>query len=382
MVTRLSLFLSAAALAVAGALASFGATSEGSAPSVANDFALETIAHVPAARELAAAPNGDLLVGTYGSDVYIVPHAEGSVGQTHVFVHMHDQPAAGVALDGSVLFVGTPFGVWRVTYAPGDQKARSTPAQIARLRISGVARDHETTTVAVTGRYLYASVGSSCDACDPEVDATRATVQQMTTDGKDVHAKAVHIRNAIALAVNAATGSVWAGVADQDQLPHGHPYEAFDPITAHEGTVDYGWPHCYDNHHPAEPGVDCSHQTPARVVFPAYDTPIGAAFYSAKQKGRWSFGPRYGGAFVALHGSWHTPPVPPRVVFVALSGDRPKTPVAWNDPSVQWQQFVGGFQLESGERIGRPTGVAVGPEGSLFVADDKAGAIYRIRPRR
>jgi glucose/arabinose dehydrogenase len=70
------------------------------------------------------------------------------------------------------------------------------------------------------------------------------------------------------------------------------------------------------------------------------------------------------------------------VVFVALSGDRPKTPVAWNDPSVQWQQFVGGFQLESGERIGRPTGVAVGPEGSLFVADDKAGAIYRIRPRR
>ncbi|MBV9104076.1 MAG: hypothetical protein JO060_10835, partial [Candidatus Eremiobacteraeota bacterium] len=76
------------------------------------------------------------------------------------------------------------------------------------------------------------------------------------------------------------------------------------------------------------------------------------------------------------------PPVPPRVVFVPLTGDTPKTAVNWNDPTVQWREFVGGFQLENGERIGRPSGVAIGSEGSLFVADDKAGVIYRIRPRR
>ena len=84
---------------------------------------------------------------------------------------------------------------------------------------------------------------------------------------------------------------------------------------------------------------------------------------------------------MTLHGSWHVPPVPPRVAFVPLDGDAPKSAVDWRDPSVQWREFAGGFQLESGRRIGRPTGVAVGSKGSLFVADDSAGVIYRIRPR-
>jgi len=88
-----------------------------------------------------------------------------------------------------------------------------------------------------------------------------------------------------------------------------------------------------------------------------------------------------GGAFVAMHGSWHMPPVAPRVAFVAFRGGRAAKPIDWSDPNVQWSEFLGGFQTGLW-RIGRPTGVAVGPEGSLFVADDQAGAIYRIRPAR
>jgi glucose/arabinose dehydrogenase len=119
-----------------------------------------------------------------------------------------------------------------------------------------------------------------------------------------------------------------------------------------------------------------------RVVFPAYNTPIGATFYPLHPTGKYAFPAEYaGGAFVALHGSWHEPLVPPRVAFVAIKGDEPLKPVDWSDPSAQWREFVGGFQRADESRIGRPTGIAVGPEGSLFVADDQAGVVYRIRPK-
>jgi glucose/arabinose dehydrogenase len=71
------------------------------------------------------------------------------------------------------------------------------------------------------------------------------------------------------------------------------------------------------------------------------------------------------------------------VAFVPMNGDTPRTPVNWSDPHVQWSAFVNGFQprCNDGSRIGRPVGVAVGPQGDLFVADDLSGAIYRIRPQ-
>jgi glucose/arabinose dehydrogenase len=63
-----------------------------------------------------------------------------------------------------------------------------------------------------------------------------------------------------------------------------------------------------------------------------------------------------------------------------MRGDRPRRAVDWGDPTAQWSPFVGGFQVPGYGRIGRPSGVAVGAQGSLFVADDLAGVIYRIRP--
>jgi glucose/arabinose dehydrogenase len=63
-----------------------------------------------------------------------------------------------------------------------------------------------------------------------------------------------------------------------------------------------------------------------------------------------------------------------------MNGDDPKTAVDWNDPSAQWKEFIGGWQLADGRRRARPTGIAVAPDGSLFVSDDLDGGIYRIRP--
>lgn len=360
-------------------------------PYVETGFTIQRIATVEGARELAATPNGDLIVGTTGSEVYIVAHAEASAATPQVFTHMDDAPAAGVALSDNSLYIGTQFGVYKIPYSSGDLHARGTPVKVAAVRISRSPGAHSTTSVAVVGSTLFASVGSSCDACKPEIDATRATIQKIDLRTGQKSTFAEHIRNAIALAINPVTSSLWAGVAGADELPPGHPYEIFDDVTAHTPPVDYGWPTCFDNRKvaPQWPGF-CADVAVPRIVFPAYDTPVGAAFYPAQARGKYAFPPQYaGGAFVTLHGSWHGPGnglpgyVPPRVAFVRMHGDIPVRAVNWNDPDVQWSEFVAGYQRDgSDRRIGRPTGIAVGPEGSLFVADDLSGAIYRIRPNK
>ncbi len=357
-------------------------------PRVIRGFTIERIATVEGARELAATPSGDVIVGTGGSNVYIVPNADGTPKTPHIFATFDDEPAAGVALGQDALFVGTQFGVYRVAYRAGDEHARTAPEKLASVRTSRTSGAHVTTSVAFAKDTLYASVGSSCNACH-DVDETRASIQRIDVTTHKMSPFADHIRNAIALAFDPETAHLWAGVAGVDDLAVGHPYEIFDDVSAHDVPVDYGWPTCYENRRiaPNWPGT-CSAAAVPRVVFPAYETPIGAVFYPQRPNGRYAFPARYrGGAFVTLHGSWHGPSnglsgyMPPRVVFVPLHGDTPLRAVDWNDPTMQWSEFIGGYQNGGTiDRIGRPTGITVGPDGSLFVADDMTGAIYRIRP--
>jgi glucose/arabinose dehydrogenase len=386
------------ALAVFGlmALAVFGLLAPAAAPpapglAVPAGFEILAIAHVPAARELAALPNGDLIAGTSGRQVYIVPDAEDGGAAPEVFAALPDGDAAGVAFaaDRSVVYMATEHGIYAAGYRPGDRRARA-PRLIARVRTGPVAPRsdgdvHTTTSVAYDRGQLYASVGSSCNACT-EVDPTRASILVFPPEGGTPVKRATRIRNAIALAVNPESHALWAGDAGQDNLPSGHPYEFLDDVTSHPGVADYGWPECEENHHAYTPGADCRNTVAPRIILPAYATVIGATFYPVGETGRHAFPEKYRGAlFATLHGSWHVSgggyAEAPQVVVVPMDGDRPRTPVNWSDPHAQWQTFIGGFQRGGRERVGRPTGIAVGPQGSLFVADDLAGTIYRVRPR-
>ncbi len=150
---------------------------------VAAGLRIQTIANVANARELAFLPTGDLLVGTLGNTIAIVPNADasGNAGAAQTFATLPDAPAAGVAFSANAcaIYVGTQFGVYRLSYKPGDLSASSAPQKIASVR-NGGGGGHVTTTVAISGTTVYASVGSSCNACD-ENDPTRATIQQMAT---------------------------------------------------------------------------------------------------------------------------------------------------------------------------------------------------------
>ena len=351
-------------------------------------FGYTTIATVGGARQLAALPNGDLIVGTSGSSVAIVPNAEGSAGSPATFASLPESPAQGVAFGGGYVFVATQHGVYRIAYTTGTQSGSATQIAMVRTGSPTPGSDgdvHTTSSVAVSGSTLYVGVGSGCNAC-AEVDPTRATVQRMGLDGSAMTTQAKRWRNAIALTTDPGTGNVWAGGAGQDDLPWGHPYEFMDPVSTHPAPADYGWPDCEENGVAYTAGANCSGVVVPQLEFPAYSTIIGAAFYPAGQGGAYAFPAAYrGGLFVSMHGSWHAqggiPADPPHVAYVAFAGGAPARPVNWGDPTAQWSDFFTGFQNASGSRIGRTTGIAVGPQGSLFVADDQTGNIYRIRPQ-
>ncbi|MGH7727300.1 MAG: PQQ-dependent sugar dehydrogenase [Vulcanimicrobiaceae bacterium] len=354
-------------------------------------FSVSVVANVGGARQLAFLPDGDLLVGTLGNAVVLVsaPDAgNAAAGSPVTFATMAEGPAQGVAYGGGYVYVATEHALWRAPYSAGMQSAN--PLQIASFRQGSIAPNsdgdvHHTSSVAVDGSQLFIGVGSSCNACT-EVDPTRATIQAANLDGSGMHTYATRIRNPIALTVNPATGTLWAGGAGQDRLPTLHPYEYIDPVSLHAVGVDYGWPDCEENRVAYASGSDCSNTVIPSLELPAYATIIGLTFYPANQSGPYAFPASYrGGLFASVHGSWHTPNghhVPPGVAFFPMNGDGPPSPVNWSDPSAQWSEFLSGFQDDANgdARIGRTTGIAVGPQGSLFVADDQSGNIYRIRP--
>jgi glucose/arabinose dehydrogenase len=368
----------------------------GSGVTYASGFYGETIANVGSARELATLPNGDLLVGTSGDAIDIVPAADGAgaAGAPRTFVTLGDGPANGVAVapNGNV-YAATNTTIWRIPYKRGDLSESGATA-IANVRTGPVAPNsdgdvHRTTSVAASSTTLYAGVGSSCNAC-VEVDSTRATVLRMGLDGSNPVNLTKRTRNPIALAVDPATGALFIGGAGQDDLPYGHPYEYVDSPTSHGNAgIDYGWPACEENHVAynalgQNPPPNCATTVAPAIEFPAYSTLIGATFYPTGQAGAYAFPAAYrGGLFVTSHGSWHCcPSTPPRVYFVPMRGDAPATPVNWNDPTVQHQEIVSGYgSTSSASYAGRPTGIAVGSSGSLFVADDQTGDILRIRHR-
>jgi glucose/arabinose dehydrogenase len=391
-------------------------------------------AGLPAPRQLVALPNGDLLVGTddKSGTVWIVPNVEGAGagGKPKVFTTVPNvsaqEPAQGLAFDGSNVYIATNQSVWQVPYHTGDQSEPTPTIEIAKVRRGGIAPNsdgdvHFTSSVAVvsatTPKMLYVGVGSSCNAC-VETDPTRGTIQQvnLSVGQSSQSLKAARFRNPLALAVNPATNSLWAGGAGQDDLLQlngsvvigvsnpldGHPYEFFDPVTTHAQAIpDYGWPDCEENnivYNPLnKPNASCKALAPAttggNVVIPAvelfaYSTIIGATFYPANQTGTYVFPASYkGGAFLSMHGSWHESATSnefltvPELIYVSITNDKPTIAANYSNSGAQWQTVLYGFQdPSSGIRIGRPVGLTVGPQGSLFVSDDYAGVIYRIRP--
>ncbi len=370
---------------------------------------------VGAARHIAVAPNGDVLVAFRRGGAVTLRDGDGD-GQADAEERWaRDLPTGNeVLLAEGAVYLTTDDGVVRYPWTAGDLR----PSGQGEVVVTGLPDrgNHTTKSIAIgPDGALYVDIGSASNACmehtrtkgSPGVDPcpereVRAGVWrfdprragQTEADGTRW---ATGLRNAVAFAADPATGQLWAVQHGRDQLyqfyPDMYSAEAGAEFPAEEMFAvdrgdDFGWPYCYyDQRQKAkvlapEYGGDgrkvgrCADAEKPLVAFPGHWGPNDLAFYDGE-----AFPERYrGGAFVAFHGSWNRAPLPQEgfnLVFVPFQGGR---------PTGEWEVFADHFRSQGGSSDvdGRPTGVAVGPDGSLYVVESRAGRIWRIvrRPGR
>ena len=330
-------------------------------------FALSTFAEgMDKPRFMAVGPDGALYVAEMGAGrVLRLPDADGDGRADALQIAaggLYRPNSLAFAPDGS-LYVGEVERVVRLRDPDSDGYY-----DVQETVISGIPREgHFTRTVLFSpdGKTLFLSVGSSCNVCE-EKDSRRATVLRYNPDGSGEEIFARGLRNAVGLAFRPGTEELWATNNGRDWLGDDLPPDTVQSV--HEGD-DFGWPRCHagriEDPDFGEPG-SCQGVAAPEVELQAHSAPLGLAFYDGVL-----FPQTYrGDLFVAFHGSWNrTTPTGYKIVRI---------PFDENGPAGGVQDFVTGWLTPEGEKRGRPVGVTVAPDGSLFISDDASGKVYRI----
>jgi glucose/arabinose dehydrogenase len=203
------------------------------------------------------------------------------------------------------------------------------------------------------------------------------------------------LRNGEGIAFDSA-GRILATQHGRDQLRENWPHlytpqqgaeEPAEELVQLERGADYGWPYCYFDLTQKklvlapEYGGDggkavgpCAGKREPIAAFPGHWAPNDMILYDGHQ-----FPDAYrGGAFIAFHGSWNRAPFPQggyNVVFQPLADGKA------TGPFVVFADGFAGAVKEPGQAVHRPTGLAVGQDGALYISDDQHGRIWRVTYR-
>jgi len=333
----------------------------------ADGYAVSLYAEVPKARFLRPTAEGDLLVSVprEGSIVRLRRDANGDGlpdGQETLLAGL-DKPH-GMELHEGLLYIGEGSAVARVRY---DGASGTTTGAVERI-VTGLPAggNHWTRTVRVgpDGR-LYVTVGSSCNVCI-EQDERRAAMLRFRLDGGEPEVYARGLRNAVGFDWQPATGELYATDNGRDLLGDDEPPCELNRVVA---GGDYGWPVANGDRR-LDPDFGAGNEARAAESLPPahgfgpHNAPLGIVFLrSARQPETFR-----GRALVALHGSWNrTRKDGYKVVSLAFGPDG----------AIREEDFLSGFLLDE-DVIGRPVDVAEAADGTIFVSDDYAGAIYRV----
>ena len=334
-------------------------------------FHIAIFAEAPHARMMAFSPGG-VLLATETSDGKVVafpdPRHTGHPERTVTLLDDLNAPH-GIAFHNGKLYVAETNQVRRYDWDESQLHA-SNGQVIARLPSSGGG--HFTRTLLFANGKMYVSVGSSCNVCVEE-DRRRATVLEFNDDGSGERIFASGMRNAVGLALNPKTGTIWTTENGRDWLGDNLPPDEINDLGTNGG--NFGWPYCYGNRvtdtSQTKPGDNrCQQTIPPKVEIQAHSAPLGLAFYTGSM-----FPAEYrGDLFVALHGSWNrSMPTGYKVIRTKLNSKSEPQGV---------EDFITGWlrpeETSKGVWMGRPVGIVVGPEGAMYVSDDSSGVIYRI----
>ena len=377
-------------------------------------------------RHLAVTSGGTVYVNTWSGKYYgnDTPPAGGFLvalrdttgdGRADVIARFGDSVASGSAggtgirLYNGALYAEANDKILRYALATGDIAPAGKPEIVVQgLPLTG---DHPMHPFGIdsTGG-LYVDLGSATNACQFKNRIALSPGHRPCTelrtrggiwryDAKRTGQRfspreryATGIRNGEGIAVD-SSGAIYSTQHGRDQLAENWPklYSAVqgqdlpaEELVRLERGADYGWPECYFDSAQAklvlapEYGGDggkavgsCATKRAPVAYFPAHWAPNDLLFYSGSQ-----LPSRYrGGAFIPFHGSWNRAPGPQggyNVVFV---------PFANGKPTGKYEVFADGFagaNKDPGQAAHRPSGIATGPDGSLYISDDLHGRIWRV----
>ncbi len=368
------------------------------------------------ARHLVVAPNGDVYVNLralneqgYGAVALRDDDGDGIADRREGF---SSSAGTGLALTATHLYMSSNEAVFRFERPASTFVPQGEPVTI----VSGFPeqRAHAAKPLALDGKgHLFVEVGVPSNACQEQIrtagspgrtpcdELERAGIWRFdaNTPGQDHRADGVQVarglRHAVGIDWNSAAGelffiqhgrdqlnSLWPDLFDADdnaEMPaeelhvvtgekeHGWPYTFFDPRTGRRLVApEYGG----DGKTEAEAG---KYAAPL-VAFPAHWAPNDLLFHTGKGLPEGMAG----GAFIAFHGSWNRAPRPQagyQVAFVPFAED--------HRPSGAYVTFADGFAGQDPlpsprQATYRPTGLAEGPDGALFISDSVTGRIWRV----
>jgi glucose/arabinose dehydrogenase len=337
-------------------------------------------------RLIRTAPNGDLFVAvSYQNKVMVFRGVDsnGKPKQVSTFSTDLRQPF-GIAFypagpHPKWIYIGNTDSVVRFPYHNGDLTARGPAQTIAELPGGGKLRGggHWTRDIVFTqdGQHMLVSVGSHSNDDDSDThpeEFHRADVLEFTPAGKFERIYASGIRNCVGEAINPITGQLWCSANERDMLGDNL---VPDYITHIQEGGFYGWPWFYMGTHGGvqDPRQEGKHpELQAKVITPdvllqPHFASLEMTFYEGAQ-----FPAAYkGDAFAAEHGSWNKAK---RAGYEVI-----RVPMRDGKATGAYEDFLTGFVLPNGQVWGRPVGVTVAQDGSLFVTDDGSGTIWHVR---
>jgi glucose/arabinose dehydrogenase len=302
--------------------------------------------------------------------VYLLPDDNKDGVADAVKVFADNLPGVhGIAFHDDALFVATETDIIKLTDTNNDGVADKREVLASDLPADG----QHTTRTLVFGAdgNLYVSAGSSCNVCQ-ESDPKRAAISLYSVDGKFQKIFASGLRNAVGLQLQPGTNQLWATNNGRDNLGDNIPP---DTIYNVQDGANYGWPFCYGNRVPDTsqnpPAGFCEKTSAPAVQVQAHSAPLGLAFYDGGKFPQ----ENNGDLFVAFHGSWNrSVPTGYKLVRISFKNNQPDNSAG----NQMIEDFATGWQTAEGDVWGRPVDPFVAPDGTLFLTDDNAGAIYRI----
>jgi len=322
-------------------------------------------------------------------------------------------PGTALQFHDGDLYFGSKTAVYRFSF-DGDELIPSGEPEIV---VDGfpVQRLHEAKTFAIDNDHnLYVNVGAPSNACMEEFRTrgsqgllpcphleVQASVWRYDADAigqvqvEDGEQFATGIRNAVAIQWSEEHERVYFLTHGRDALATLYPeyftVEESAELPSEEMHIlvaggKYGWPYSYYDHIQGkrllapEYGGDGKKETEAGLyaepiaTFPAHWAPNDLMFYTGEQ-----FPARFrDGAFVVFHGSWNRAPLPQagyNVVFVPFDGALPGP-----DFEIFAEGFEGADVLENpGAAVHRPTGIAEGVDGELYISSTVSGRVWQVR---